>query len=58
MDDVVQRNKKAWNAQVEEKNQWTLPVSSEEVDRARRGDWSVILTPTKPVPRVDERFII
>jgi Methylase involved in ubiquinone/menaquinone biosynthesis len=51
MDDVVQRNKKSWDAQVEEKNQWTLPVSSDEVARARKGDWSVVLTPTKQVPR-------
>ncbi len=30
---------------------WTRPVTTAEVDRARLGDWSVILTPNKPVPR-------
>ncbi len=32
-------------------DEWTIPVSSEVIERARQGDWSVILTPTKPVPR-------
>ena len=27
-----------------------MPVGPEEIARARRGDWSLVLTPTKPVP--------
>lgn len=30
---------------------WTRPVSPEETGRGRLGDWSVYLTPNKPVPR-------
>lgn len=44
-------NREAWNKAVEQGNQWTRPVESEEVERARVGDWRIILTPTKPVPR-------
>ncbi len=48
---VVEYNRQAWNRQVEKGNRWTVPVSREEVERARLDDWSVLLTPTKPVPR-------
>lgn len=27
------------------------PVSAEVIARARKGDWEVVLTPLKPVPR-------
>ena len=30
--------------------EWGKPVSHETLERARRGDWDVLLTPTKPVP--------
>ncbi len=43
-------NRHAWDRQVERGNRWTVPVGPEEVARARRGDWSLVLTPTKPVP--------
>lgn len=49
--DVLAYNRKAWNRQVEQGNQWTVPVSPEQVAAARRGDWQIVLTPSKPVPR-------
>lgn len=49
--DILKYNREAWNRQVEENDRWTIPVTSEEVTRARAGAWSLILTPTKPVPR-------
>lgn len=49
--DIRDYNRKAWDAQVESNNIWTQPVSSEEVNRARKGDWSIVLTPTIPVPK-------
>jgi len=49
--DILTYNRHAWDRQVELGNVWTRPVGPEEVDRARRGDWTIILTPTKPVPR-------
>jgi len=47
---VREINRQAWNAQVERGNQWTVPVSPEQVARARAGDVKVVLTPQKPVP--------
>jgi SAM-dependent methyltransferase len=49
-DDIVSYNRRAWDQQVQRVNRWTVPVSSERVDGARSGDWSIVLTPTKPVP--------
>ena len=36
---------------VEEGWEWGRPIDHETFLRARQGDWSVLLTPTKPVPR-------
>jgi SAM-dependent methyltransferase len=44
-------NQVAWNRNVDQGIRWTQPVSSEAIEDARRGQWTVILTPTKPVPR-------
>jgi SAM-dependent methyltransferase len=49
--DVRTYNREAWNGEVRRGNRWTLPVSPEVISAARRGDWNVVLTPTKPVPR-------
>jgi SAM-dependent methyltransferase len=49
--DVRAYNREAWNRQVAKGDRWTLPVGPEVIAAARRGDWSVILTPHKPVPR-------
>jgi SAM-dependent methyltransferase len=48
---TYEQNRRAWNEQVRAGNRWTQPFSSEVIARARRGDWSVVLTPLKPVPR-------
>lgn len=50
--DVRTYNREAWNRQVARGNEWTQPVSPEQIARARNGDWEVLLTPLKPVPRV------
>lgn len=50
-DDVRNHNRLAWDVQVEQGNQWTVPVSAQEIEAARRGDWAVQLTTTRPVPR-------
>lgn len=49
--DITAYNRTAWNAQVAQGNRWTLPVTSNEIKRARSGDWKIVLTPNKPVPR-------
>jgi SAM-dependent methyltransferase len=49
--DIRKYNRSAWDRLVEHKNEWTLPVSPEVVEKARRGEWSIVMTPLKPVPR-------
>ncbi len=49
--DVRAYNRHAWDQQVAIGNHWTIPVSTETVERARSGDWAVQLTPNKHVPR-------
>lgn len=48
---VREYNRAAWDKQVEQGNAWTVPVSPEVIANARRGQWSVLLTEQKPVPR-------
>ena len=47
---VTAYNKNAWNREVEKGNEWTIPVSPEEIAQARLGNFRILLTPTKPVP--------
>jgi len=49
--DVVAFNREAWNREVALGNRWTRAVDSATVAAARAGRWSVLLTPTRPVPR-------
>jgi SAM-dependent methyltransferase len=49
--DPVAHNRAAWDRLVDAGNEWTQPVSSEVVARARAGDWSVVLIGYEPVPR-------
>ncbi len=51
IDDVRAYNRAAWDAAVERQNEWTVPVTPAQVAAARAGDWQVVLTPTRPVPR-------
>ncbi len=49
--DILSHNRDAWDRYVEQGNRWTVPVSHEEIQAARRGDWQIYLTESKPVPR-------
>src|SRR5690242_4949424 len=49
--DIQEYNRRAWDRQAESGNRWTIPVGPEVTAAARRGDWHIHLTPTKPVPR-------
>ena len=50
MMDIRSYNRRAWDREVERKNPWTVPVSSEVIAAARQGNWDIDLTPTRPVP--------
>ena len=49
--DPVAHNRAAWDREVESGNEWTRPVGSDVIARARDGDWSVVLIGYQPVPR-------
>src|SRR5215213_7656528 len=47
--DVRGYNREAWDRHVESGTEWTLPVGPDVIEAARRGEWEVLLTETKPV---------
>lgn len=48
---VVEHNRRAWDHEASSGGQWSQPVSPEVITEARRGNWSVLLTPKTPAPR-------
>ncbi len=48
--DVTEHNRGSWNEAVKRGNPWSIPVTPDEIARARAGDWRVILTPNRAVP--------
>jgi SAM-dependent methyltransferase len=48
--DVRAHNRAAWNRNVDQGNVWTVPVSTQTIERARRGEFQLLLTPSKSVP--------
>lgn len=48
--DIRAYNREMWNKLVENGNPWTIPVSPQVIAAARQGEWSVLLTETKPAP--------
>ncbi|HEY1050448.1 MAG TPA: class I SAM-dependent methyltransferase, partial [Prosthecobacter sp.] len=49
--DIPAYNRAAWNQQSKEgTSPWCRPVSTEEICAARKGRWSLMLTPNKTVP--------
>jgi ubiquinone/menaquinone biosynthesis C-methylase UbiE len=48
--DIRSHNSRAWDGWVEKHSEYTLPVGHERIAAARRGEWYIRLTPTKPVP--------
>src|SRR5262245_9747396 len=48
---LLERNRAAWNRESQRRNEWTVGVDRATIARARAGDWRVVLTPTRPVPR-------
>ena len=48
---IEEYNSQAWDREVENGISWSIPVSSEAIEKARSGEWEIILTPKKSVPR-------
>ncbi|MEZ5559985.1 MAG: class I SAM-dependent methyltransferase [Pseudomonadales bacterium] len=52
MTDVFEHNRQSWNRQsLSGESRWCEPVSAAVIEAARRGEWTVILTPNRAVPR-------
>jgi len=51
MESYTEENAKTIDKWVDEGWIWGRPVTPEECEKARRGEWEVVLTPTKPVPK-------
>jgi SAM-dependent methyltransferase len=49
--DIADHNRRAWDHLVRRGDQWTVPVGPEVIEAARGGEWQVVLTPRRPVPR-------
>lgn len=48
---IVSHNREAWNKQANSGSRWSQPVDAETIERAKNGDWDVVLTPNKCVPK-------
>lgn len=48
--DYVRENERIWDERSENNDKWSDPVSSNAIELARKGDWSIVLTPIKAVP--------
>lgn len=50
--DIRAYNREAWNKEVDGgENRWTQPVSHEIIEKAREGDFKILLTENIPVPQ-------
>ncbi|MPM69512.1 hypothetical protein SDC9_116457 [bioreactor metagenome] len=50
MESYVQRNAQAWDWEVGQKNIWTDGVTEEQIEKARKGELDMVLSPFKQVP--------
>lgn len=49
--DVIKHNRNAWDKKVEDGSSYTKHVNSETIEKSKLGDWEIILTTKKTVPR-------
>ncbi len=47
----IEENQKIWDDRSKNNDTWSIPVTTEMINDARKGNWSIVLTPTKPVPK-------
>src|ERR687892_2337747 len=43
-------NREAWNREVQNGNRWSQPVDQETIAKAKKGEFSILLTENIPVP--------
>ncbi len=49
--DIRSYNRRTWDQRVAERDEWTIPVTTEIILSARRGEWQIYLTRSRPVPK-------
>src|SRR5262245_57443593 len=49
--DASDYNRKAWDTRAAKGNRYTVPVGADVIAAARRGEWQIVLTPRRAVPR-------
>jgi len=49
--DYLKKNQESWDKKAEDNYIWTNAASSEMVRNAKKNEWSIVLTPKKPVPK-------
>ncbi len=49
--DIAQHNRNAWDKKVEDGSRYTQSVSSEVIEKSKTGEWEIIVTTEKSVPR-------
>lgn len=47
----VEQNRKIWDKKSENNDIWSIPITSEMISRAKKGEWNIVLTPSKKVPK-------
>jgi len=50
MKDYIQQNKEVINSWCVDGWEWSRPVSHDEYEKAKQGDFHIVLTPIKPIP--------
>lgn len=48
--DYVRENSEIWDSRAENDDMWSIPVTADMIQKARNGEWDILLTPSKPVP--------
>ncbi|MEJ6952296.1 class I SAM-dependent methyltransferase [Natronospora cellulosivora (SeqCode)] len=48
--DYLKKNEKIWDKKVQDEYIWTQAVSTEEIKKAMKGQWKIVVTPIKAVP--------
>lgn len=49
--DIINHNNNAWDKKVESGSQWTIAVSSEIIEKAKKGQWEIGVTGKKRIPK-------
>lgn len=46
----IEDNGRIWDNRSEANDKWSVPITTEQIQQAKTGNWSIVLTPTQPVP--------